>query len=141
MSHQLKSLLACNHELHPLLKKAHELNVLQNLFIGVAPSYFAQSSQVLSLQQGTLTIAVANATMAAKLRQLAPEMATLLQGRGYEISGIRVKVQVSYNLNQPKPLPRSLGKMAQRSLNELSQNLPKNSTLKLALENLINSKD
>ncbi len=141
MAHQLKSLLSGNQELRPLLTKAHELKILQDHFIGVAPPYLAQSSQVLSLQLGTLNIAVANATMAAKLRQLAPELATLLQGRGCEISGIRVKVQVSYNRSQPKPAPRILGKMAQNAINELSQSLPGDSTLKLALEKMIKQKD
>jgi len=141
MTHQLKSLLSGNLELHPLLAKAHELDILQCHFISVAPPYLAQSSQVLSLQLGTLNIAVANATMAAKLRQLAPELATMLQGRGCEISGIRVKVQVSYNRSQPKPAPRKLGKMAQNALIELSQSLPDDSTLKLALEKMIQVKN
>ena len=139
MAHQLKSLLSGNLELHPLLKKANELQILQRHFMGVAP-YFAQSSQVLSLQAGTLNIAVANATMAAKLRQLAPELATLLQGRGCEISGIRVKVQVSYNRSLPKAEPRKLDNMAQNALNELKQSLPDDSMLKLSLEKLIKAR-
>jgi len=141
MTHQPKSLLSGNQELQPLLAKANELNVLQRHFISVAPPYLAQSVQVLSLKMGTLNIAVANATIAAKIRQLAPELATLLQGRGCEISGIRVKVQVSYNRYEPRPVPRKLGKMAQNSLIELSQNLPGDSVLKLALEKLIKAKN
>jgi hypothetical protein len=140
MAHQLISLLGGNQELQPLLKKAHEINELQHHFISVAPPNIAQSSQVLGLRLGTLTVAVANSTIAAKLRQLAPELATLLQGRGCEISGIRVKVQVSYIRSQPKPAPRKLGKMAHSALNELSQNLPGDSTLKRALEKMITSK-
>ncbi|OGS96550.1 MAG: hypothetical protein A3H31_10670 [Gallionellales bacterium RIFCSPLOWO2_02_FULL_57_47] len=140
MTHQLKSLLICNQELRPLLTKAHELKVLQHHFIAVAPPNLAQSSQVLGLQLGTLSIAVANATIAAKLRQLGPELAALLRGRGCEISGIRVKVQVSYNHSPPKPAPRRLGKMAQNSLNELSCSLPDDSILKLTLEKMIKTK-
>jgi len=140
MAHQLKSLFNSSQELHPLLKKTHELKVLQRHFDSVAPSYLAQSSQVLSLHLGTLNIAVANATVAAKLRQLAPELATLLQGRGCEISGIRVKVQVSYIRSQPKHEPRELGKSAQSAIKELSQSLPDDSSLKLALEKMITSK-
>ena len=141
MADQLKSLLSSNQELRPLLAKAHELKVLQSHFIGVAPQYLAQSCQVLSLQLGTLNIAVTNATMAAKLRQLAPELATLLQGRGCEISGIRVKVQVAYNRSQAKTTPRKLGKVAQNALNELSQSLQGDSRLKLALEKMIKPKN
>lgn len=140
MTHQLKSLLIGNQELRPLLTKAHELIVLQQHFISVAPPYLAQSSQVLGLHLGTLSIAVANATIAAKLRQLAPELATLLQGRGCEISGIRIKVQVSYIRSQPKMAPRKLGKTAQNALNELSHSLPDDSMLKLSLEKMIKTR-
>lgn len=141
MAHQLKSLLSSSQDIRPLLKKAHELKALQHHFDSVAPPYIAQSSQVLSLHLGTLNVAVANATIAAKLRQLAPELATLLQGRGCEISGIRVKVQVSYDRNQPKPAPRELGKSAHCALSELSQSLPDDSALKLALKKMIALKD
>ena len=140
MAHRLVTLLGGNQELQPLLKKAHEVNELQHHFISVAPPYIAQSSQVLGLRLGTLTVAVANSTIAAKLRQLAPELATLLQGRGCEISGICVKVQVSYIRSNPMPAPRKLGKSAHSALNELSQSLPTGSALKLALEKMIASK-
>ena len=95
---------------------------------------------MLGLHLGTLSIAVANATIAAKLRQLAPELATLLQGRGCEISGIRIKVQVSYIRSQPKMAPRKLGKTAQNALNELSHSLPDDSMLKLSLEKMIKTR-
>lgn len=141
MTHQLKSLLLGNQELRPILTKAHELKVLQRHFIAVAPPYLAESSQVLGLNLGTLSIAVANATIAAKLRQLAPELAALLRGRGCEISGIRIKVQVSYKRSQPKPVPRKLGNMAQNALNELSCRLPEDSVLKLSLKKMLKTKD
>lgn len=136
MAHRLVSLLSGNQELRPLLKKANEINELQHHFISVAPPFVAQSSQVLSLQLGTLNVAVANSTIAAKLRQLAPELATLLRDRGCKISGIRVKVQISYSRSHPKPMPRKLGKNAKNALNQLSQNLPDDSTLKVALEKM-----
>src|SRR4030067_2412393 len=109
MTHQLKSLLICNQELRPLMTKAHELKVLQHHFMAVPPPNLAQSSQVLGLQLGTLSIAVANATIAAKLRQLGPELAALLRGRSCELSGMRAKVQVSYNHRRHKPAPRRPG--------------------------------
>jgi hypothetical protein len=133
----LKTLLNSIHELRPLLAKAQDLSALQRHFISVAPSHLAQSSQiqVLGLHLGTLSIAVANASSAAKLRQLAPELAVMMQDRGYEVSGIRVKVQVSYDRLQPKPAPHRLSKTAQRALDEFSQSLDE-SPLKLALEKM-----
>lgn len=141
MTHQLKTLLSGNRELRPLLAKALELNALQQHFNCVAPPYLAQSSQVLGLRLGTLSIASANAAAAAKLRQLAPELATLLQGRGCEISRICVKVQVSYDHGKRQPATRRLGKTAQNALHELSQSLPDDSKLKLSLEKMIKLKE
>ena len=137
MAQHLKTLLNGNQELRPLLAKAQALSALQRHFISVAPPHLAQSSQVqvLGLQLGTLSIAVANATVAAKLRQLAPELVVMMQNRGCEVSGIRVKVQVSFDRLQPKPAPHKLSKTAQNALNELSLSL-NDSPLKLALEKL-----
>ena len=137
MAQHLKTLLNGNQELRPLLAKAQALSALQRHFISVAPPHLAQSGQVqvLGLQLGTLSIAVANATAAAKLRQLVPELVVLMQNRGCEVSGIRVKVQVSFDRLQPKPAPHKLSKTAQNALNELSQSL-NDSPLKLALEKM-----
>lgn len=135
MAQRFKSLLSGNQELRPLLAKAQALSSLQRHFIGAAPPHLAQSSQVLGLQLGTLSIAVANAAIAAKLRQLAPELVVMLQNRGCEVSGIRVKVQVSYTRSPPKHAPRKLGETAQSALNELSQSLS-DSPLKHALEKM-----
>ena len=137
MAQHLKTLLNNEQELGPLLAKAQTLSALQRQFIRVAPAYLAQSGQVqvLGLQLGTLSIAAANATIAAKLRQIAPELTTLMQGMGCEVSGIRVKVQVSFDRLQPQA-PHQLSKTARNALDELSQNLDDNSPLKLALEKM-----
>ena len=142
MAQQLKTLLNGNQELRPLLAKAQALSALQRHFISVAPPHLAQSSQVqvLALQLGTLSVAVANATVAAKLRQLAPELVVMMQNRGCEVSGIRVKVQVSFDRLQPKPAVHKLSKTAQNALNELSLSL-NDSPLKLALEKMARTKN
>ena len=137
MAQHLKTLLNGNQELRPLLAKVQALSALQRHFINVAPAHLAQFGQiqVLGLQLGILSIAVANATIAAKLRQLAPELALMMQDKGCEVSGIRVKVQVSFDRLQPKPAPHKLSKTAQHALNELSSSL-NDSPLKLALEKM-----
>lgn len=140
MAQRFKSLLSGNQELRPLLTKAQALSALHRHFIGVAPPHLAQSSQVLGLQSGTLSIAVANAAIAAKLRQLVPELIVMLQNRGCEVNGIRVKVQVSFNQSRPVPAPRKLGKTARDALNELSQTLD-DSPLKFALKKMAETKN
>ena len=142
MAQHLKTLLNGNQELRLLLAKAQALSALQRHFISVTPPDLAQASQaqVLGLQLGTLSIAVANAAVAAKLRQLAPQLAAKMQSRGCEVSGIRVKVQVSFDRLQPKPAPHKLSNKAQTALQKLSNNLD-DSPLKHALEKLVKPKN
>lgn len=140
MTQQLKSLLISNQELRPLLTKARALSALHDHLIAVAPPLLVQSAQVLGLQLGTLSIAVANAAIAAKLRQLAPELVAKLQNRGCEVSGIRVKVQVSFERGRTKSAPRKLSKTAQNALNGLSLSLD-DSPLKTALEKMARNKN
>jgi len=139
VTQRLKSLLNNAQELRPLLNKAQALSALQSHILAVAPPHLVQSAQVLGLQLGTLSIAVANAAFAAKLRQLAPEMVVKLQNRGCEVSGIRVKVQVSFDRGRPKPAPHKLSKTAQNALNGLSLSLD-GSPLKAALERMARNK-
>lgn len=137
MTQQLKSLLSNAQELQPLIVKAQTLTALQSHLIAVAQPYLALSAQVqvLGLHLGTLSIAAVNATIAAKLRQLAPEMVAKLQHRGCEVSGIRVKVQVSFDRRPPTPEPRKLGKAAQNAINDLCEGLA-SSPLKSALKRM-----
>jgi len=107
---QFKSLLSGNPELRQLLVKAQTLSALHRHFISIAPPHLAQSSQVLGLQSGLLSVAVGNAALAAKLRQLAPELVVLMQNRGCEVSGIRVKVQVSFQRSPPAATPANSAK-------------------------------
>jgi len=124
------------------MAKAQTLTALQGHIIAVAQPHldlYAQV-QVLGLHLGTLSIAAANAAIAAKLRQLAPEMVAKLQHRGCEVSGIRVKVQVSFDRVQRNPAPRKLSKSARNALNDFSLTLD-SSPLKSALERMAQKKD
>lgn len=135
MAQQFKTLVGSAAELRPLLEKARALTELHRHVTAVVPHLMAQSCQVLSLSHGVLDIAVTNATIAAKLRQLAPNLVSLLQGRGCEVSGIRVKVQVAYPVATPQKNSRTLGPAAQQALSELSLTL-QDSPLKLALQKM-----
>jgi hypothetical protein len=139
VAQRFKSLLSGSPELRPLLTKAQALSDLQRHFASVAPPYIAQCSQVLGLQLGALSIAVVNATAAAKLRQLAPELVVMLQHKGCAVSAIRVKVQVAFSYNPPKPPPRNLSSTAKDALQELSLGL-NDSPLKNALEKMVRPK-
>lgn len=132
----LKKLLSNNQEFRGLLNKAQTLTTLQRDLMTAAPPQLAKFCQVLGLQFGTLSIAVGNATIAAKLRQLGPEIAANLRARGVEVSGILVKVQVTFS---PPPIhhaPRILSSAAQHSLRQLGTSLADDSPLKQALSRM-----
>jgi hypothetical protein len=135
VSQPIKSLFNNHRELRVLLEKTRVLADLHRQFVAVAPKNFATTTQVLSLTFGTLSIAVTNATLAAKLRQAAPELVVALQNRGCAISAIRVKVQVSFDLPQPRSIAHKLSPSARNTVTELCSQLG-DSPLKHALEKL-----
>lgn len=140
MTQRLKSLMNCNQELNALFVTVQSLTELQRQFARVAPPQFAQSSQVLGLKHGTLTVAMSNGALAAKLRQLVPEIVDKLQNQGCEVSGIRVKVQVNYTPFKARTEPRLLTGTARRELLQLSEQLG-DTPLKQVLERFARKKN
>lgn len=137
-SQRFNTLMNESPQLRSLLDSVQMLTALQQEFAKVAPPYLAQSVQVLGLRTGMLTIATTNGAFAAKLRQLVPELVAKLQDNGCEISGIKVKVQVSYASVVRPPAPRLLSDTAQIQIQALSQHM-KESPLKHALQKLVSA--
>ncbi len=135
MTQPLKNLLNNSTEFRAILGKAQHLRALQEQLITATPAYLTPTLQVLSMEFGTLTVATGNATVAAKLRQLAPEIVANLKNGGSGVSGIRVKVQVSYPAPPGKKKVRQLSRVAQTSIEELSNSLA-DSPLKDALKKM-----
>lgn len=136
MTQSLKTLLNANSEFKAILQKTQILNALQAQFVIAAPPYLAQCSQVTGLQFGTLSIVTSNATAAAKLKQLAPEIVNQLKNQGAEVSGLRIKVQVSYLVPVVAAPPRQLSATAQHALQQLEATLS-DTPLKAALHKFI----
>jgi hypothetical protein len=136
----LKNLLRDNQEFRALLNRAQTLKSLQQAFASAAPPQLAKYCQVLGLQFGTLSIAVGNATVAAKLRQLSPEIASNLRDLGCEVNGILVKVQVTFSPAPVQHTPRILSPSAQDSLRQLGASLTDDSPLKKALDKITRGK-
>ena len=139
MTKPLKTLLNNSAEFRSILGKAQILGALQLQFTAATPAHLAQTCQVLSLEFGTLTIATGNATVAAKLRQLAPEIVSNLKNGGCEVNGIRVKVQVSYPAPPTKGTARQLSSTAQNAIKQLGDSLA-DSPLKDALNKMAGRK-
>ena len=75
--------------------------------------------------------------VAGILRQRSAELLETLKRQGWEFTGIRVRVQVSFDpAPMPKPVANPLDRAALRPLSELARTLPKGA-LKAAVERLL----
>lgn len=110
-------------ELQALRGELRQLAVLQRTLADVLPENLAASANVALFKAGELTLTSNSPAVAAKLRQIAPRILTLLQSRGFEITGIRLQVQVTTGDN---PLPQkqiSLSSGARTAIEALSKQL------------------
>lgn len=135
MPHRLNSFFGTSPELRQLSSKAGQLLALQRHYEQVAPASLRRYSRVLQLEQKILTLAANNGAIAAKLRQLAPELTRQLQNLGCEVTGIQVRVQVTLPAAEHTPTPPTLSATGRQRLIELAVELP-DSPLKSALQRL-----
>jgi hypothetical protein len=131
VSKRLSSYLGASNELRQLSRRAERLLALQRLYERMAPPSLMRASRVISLEQQTLVLAADNGAVAAKLRQLAPQLAGQLQNAECEVTRILVRVQVS---QPPRPAAKAAGLSAagKSKLIELAGEL-RDSPLKNAL--------
>ena len=122
-------------ELQALNRELKQLAALQNALAEVLPGDLATTTSVTLAQTGELILSVDNGAVAAKLRQMAPRILISLRQLRYEITGIRLQVQVRVRDN---PLPQKqifLSSDARIAIDLLSERLGA-SPLKAALERL-----
>ncbi len=137
MSQRLNSYFGASPELRQLSSKAGQLLALQRHYEQIAPASLMRCSRVLQLEQKILTLAANNGAVAAKLRQLAPELTKLLQNKGCEVTGIQVRVQVTLPAAECTLASPMLSTTGRKRLIELAVELP-DSPLKSALQRLAN---
>ena len=135
MSKRLNSYFDASQELRQLSLKAEQLLALQRHYERIAPPSLVRASRVLQFEQQTLTLAANNSAAAAKLRQLAPDLAQLFQKRDQEVTRIQVRVQVTLPPAIHTSTPVSLSTAGRERLIELAVELP-DSPLKSALQRL-----
>ena len=135
MSQRLNTYFGASAELRQLSKRAGQLLALQKIYEQIAPASLIRHSRVLQLERQILTLGANNGAIAAKLRQLAPELTQAFQNQGREVTGIQVRVQVTLHAAvsiTPHPVLSSTGK---KHLIDLAVELP-DSPLKIALQRL-----
>lgn len=108
---------------------------MQLHYAQIAPPSLLRSSHVAQTELGILTLAANNSAVAAKLRQMTPELVKQLQLRGCEVTGIQVRVQVDNPINTHLAAPASMSAEGKQQLNKLADTLAE-SPLKSALQRL-----
>lgn len=107
-----------------MLARARELIELQRTYAGLVPKGLARSSRPGCLAAGLLVVYADNGAAAAKIRQMVPVLLSEFRKRGWQITSMRVDVQVSA---PPRPVPvtpRQLSDVALQQLRALGDALP-----------------
>lgn len=119
-----------------LLPAVTRLVALQNDCLAILPALFDKCS-VMQFETENLVLSAPNAALATKLRQQLPQLQASLLKRGWQVSAIRIKVQVgkiSYKEPPQKQLvlpTKAISALA--SLKDSLEDSPHNQSLKTAL--------
>jgi len=136
VSQRLNSYFTSSPELRELTHRAQQLAALQRHYQKAAPPTLACASRVIGFEQHILMLGADNSAIAAKLRQLAPQILRVLQENGSEVTGILVKVQVTQQPVEHSQSGHSLGKTGHQQIADLAATMP-DSPLKCALQRLL----
>ena len=86
--------LRANDRMASLLPTAMRMADLQR-DVGVALPAIGDNCDVLSFQDGLLILAVPSSAVAARLKQNLPKLQSVLSARGWQVTMLRLKVQVT----------------------------------------------
>lgn len=100
-AHKIDFYLSSSNHLRHLADEARRIAELQQVFLKVAPQSLTQACRVKQLRAGTLCLLAEKAAIAAKVKQLFPRFLTSYQKLGWQITSIRVEVQVRETAPQP----------------------------------------
>lgn len=132
--------LRAHDKLAALLPAVTRMADLQKDCASLLPASFGNCS-VIQYSGGQLVISTPNAAIAAKLKQQLPKLQEGLGKMGWQVSSIRLKVQVAQSLSKSIPSKQlQMPATALGALSELERNLetsPRNAALKAALAALV----
>ncbi len=89
--------LRANERMASLLPTAMRMASLQTDCAAALPAMF-NSVEILQFQDGELVLATPSSAVAAKLKQQVPKLQAALQQRGWQVTTIRLKVQVGKSI-------------------------------------------
>ncbi len=123
-----------------LLPTIKRIAAIQDACAAILPEMFGPCA-VLHFHADQLLLAVPNAALAARLKQRLPRLQEELQRQGWQVNGIRLKIQMTPGMPKPAPFtPPKLPQHAVSALAELGQtleNTPRNAALKEAIDKLV----
>jgi hypothetical protein len=122
-----------------LVRRAQQAAFLQRAYSEISPPALLPVSRVGALSAGRLTLFADSGPVAAKLKQVSPNLLLRLQKRGLEVNLIEVRVQVRARPDSTPAGERNARKISDKSLDQLeslAQGLSP-SPLREALESLL----
>ena len=138
-SFEATSFLRQNDRMASLLPAALRMADLQR-DVGQALPAIANNCDVLSFQEGVLTLAVPSSAVAARLKQQLPKLQSTLLARGWQVTSTRLKVQVTRAMpQQVETRVLELPPTAVDAFEELGESLPdtpQNAALVAAIKRL-----
>ena len=132
--------LRAHDKIASLLPAVTRMAALQKDCAAILPDMFI-SCTVLQFESDQLTLSIPNAALAAKLKQTLPKLKDSLLKHGWQVSAIRLKVQVTESVE--KSMPSKQLTMPIQALSALStlitrlEDTPRNATLIAALGALV----
>jgi hypothetical protein len=123
-----------------LLPAAMRINDLQRDCATILPAAFSTCS-VVKFESGQLVLAVPNAALSSKLKQLLPKLQENLQQHGWQVSGIRLKLQPGNSYKKSHPIKQlvmpSEAISSFAALNGALEDSPQNAALKAAIASML----
>lgn len=136
MTQPLNTFLRADQTLRQLAARAQQIDALQAQFEQIIPTSLKRFTHVMSLEQGKLSLAAHNGAVAAKLKQMLPELIRSLQSQGCAVHEIRVRVQVNIPPSPARLTPPHISAAGKKTLGTLADELAE-SPLKAALQRLM----
>lgn len=132
--------LRANDKMAAILPGVTRMVALQKACAETLPAMF-DACMVLQFEAGQLVLSVPNAALASRLKQQLPKLQDSLLGQGWQVNGIRLKVQVAQGNRRPAPVvPPELPPIATTAFAALAAALPdspRNEALKAAIEAMV----
>jgi len=102
----------------PLMPQARRLIELRGILAAVLPESMTRCCSIANYKQGKVIIFAANGAIAAKLKLMLPTLSEQLSKRGFEVTGLEVRVQALGSDSQPI---EKLAKMTPEAASDLAR--------------------